>query len=69
MKWVHLIRQDLIIVRNCLNMLGGIDEALSSLTDDFRQESIIEADEGQEVAVSIVDGCIFYDGSVVQEQR
>ena len=56
-------------MRNCLNMLGGIDEALSSLTDDFRQESIIEADEGQEVAVSIVDGCIFYDGSVVQEQR
>ena len=64
-----IIRQDLIIVRNCLNMLGGIDEALSSLTDDFRQESIIEADEGQEVAVSIVDGRIFYDGSVVQEQR
>ena len=35
----------------------------------YRKESIDKADEGQQVAVSVCDGRIFYDGSVVQEQR
>ena len=35
----------------------------------YREESIDKADEGQQVAVSVCDGRIFYDGSVVQEQR
>ena len=35
----------------------------------FRKYNIDEAEPGQAVAVSVNDGRIFYDGTLVQEQR